>query len=334
MSTPLDGKVAIVTGSGQGVAKGIAIGLARAGAKVITNNRKPGDASMSTWMTGDEIEPLLDDTDRADIERLLGDARTTADQIVGEGGDAVPFFGDVSDLDTAEALVATALDTWGRVDILVNSAAGLGHGPFLKLTPEDWHYQTHAKLTGAYNTMHHTLPHMIEQGFGRVINVSSGAWIGVPDLAAYSAANAGLVAMTKAVATEVWGTGVTCNAICPSALSRSHVNFRAKMRKQLEGTGPEMDGVRAMLEHVEREHGPAEHLAPFLVYLASENGADVSAAVFDVTAGGRITLYSEFSKAAEIRKDGGPWTLDELASAAPEQLLAGLLTPNRRLGGA
>lgn len=332
MSTELAGKVAVVTGSGQGVAKGIAIGLARAGAKVITNNRTPGSGNLSTWMTKDEVEPLLTEQDRADIVSLLGDARTTADQIIAEGGEAVPFFGDVSDHDTAARLVATATDLWGRIDILVNSAAGMGHGPFVDLTAEDWHYQTHAKLTGAFNTIHHALPVMLRQGSGRVFNISSGAWVGVPSLAAYSAANAGLVAMTRALGTELWGTGITCNAFCPSANSRSHINWRAKMRQQLAGAGPEMDGVRAMIEHVEREHGSAEDLAPLFVYLASEAGANVSAAVFDVTAGGRISRYGETTKVAEINKAAGAWTLDELTAAVPEQLLTGYVTPDRRLG--
>jgi hypothetical protein len=92
-----------------------------------------------------------------------------------------------------------------------------------------------------------------------------------------------------------------------------------------------MDGMRAMLEHVEQEHGPPEHLAPFFVYLCSEHGANVSASVFDVTAGGRISRYAETATSGQISKTGTPWTLDELASAVPAQLLTDYRTPDRRL---
>jgi len=187
-------------------------------------------------------------------------------------------------------------------------------------------------MNGTFNAMHHTLPIMKNQGYGRIFNASSGAWIGIPNLAAYSAANAGVIGLTKAVAGEVWGTGVTCNAYCPSAMSRSHINFRAKMRKLLEFAGPEAEGTRKKLEHVEQEHQSAEKLAPFFVYLSTEEAAHISGSVFDVTAGGRISVYAENSMAAAISKSDLSWSLEELSAAFKERLLTDYVTPDKRLG--
>ncbi len=332
MSRALQGKVAIVTGSGQGVAKGIAVGLGRAGAKVVTNDLKPNSGDLSDWVDRDEIEALLNDDDRREILALCGDAETTADAIVEEGGEAIPFYGDISDFDTVGRMVDAAMEQWGRVDILVNSAAGLGFGPFMELSREGWMHQTNAKLNGTFNTMHHALPIMQAQGYGRIFNASSGAWIGVPSLAAYSAANAGVIGLTKAVAGEIWGTGVTCNAYCPSAMSRSHINFRAKMRKLLEYAGPEAEETRKKLEHVEQEHQSAENLAPFFVYLSTEEAGHISGSVFDVAAGGRISIYADHSMSAQISKSDSPWTLEELSAEFNKTILKDYVTADKRLG--
>ncbi|MEV1068503.1 SDR family NAD(P)-dependent oxidoreductase [Streptomyces sp. NPDC050263] len=323
MSTRLDGKVAVVTGSGMGAIKGVAVGLAREGAKVVTNNRKPGSVGLTAWSDADATERLLTDEDRRLIASISGDARTTADAIIAEGGEAIPFFGDPGDFEVAGELVQAAMDEWGRVDIVVNGAAGSGFGPFHKVTPDDWLLQTHTKLTGTYNVMHHVLPIMRRQGFGRILNASSDALPGKPMLAPYSAACAGIAALTRAVAGELDGSGITCNAFCPRSLSRNHINWRASMRKRLAGGGPEIDALKKRLDDEEKDHQAPEKLGPFLAYLATEEAAYINGAVFTVTAGGRIALYSEISTVAEVTKEGAPWTLDELRTVVPEQLLAG-----------
>lgn len=313
--------MAVVTGSGMGAAKGIAVGLAREGARVVTNNRKPGSVGVSAWRNKEETESLLTEEDEQLIASLGRDARTTADQIIEEGGDAIPFFGDPGDFETAGEVIQAAVDEWGRLDILVNGAAGSGFGPFLKLTSEDWHYQTHAKLTGTFNTMHHALPIMKRQGFGRVMNAASDAWVGMPMLSAYSAANAGVVALTKAVAQEVAGSGITCNAFCPRSLSRNHVNWRASMRPRLAQGGPEVDALRRRLEEEDEDHQAPENLGPFFAYLATEEAAYINGAVFSATAGGRVGVYGDIARTAEIVKRDALWTVAELMVAVPEQLL-------------
>jgi 3-oxoacyl-[acyl-carrier protein] reductase len=305
--------VAVVTGSGQGVGRGIALVLAREGAKVVTNNRGPRAATPAPGPEGsDPAEP-------AKVIALRGDAGSTAGEIVRAGGQAIAFYGDVADHATAGRLVEAALEAFGRIDILVNNAAGLGSGGLAATTEADWDHQTAAKLTGAFNCMRHAVPRMVEQGSGRVINVASDAWIGMPGLAAYSAANAGLVGLTKSVAKELLQAGVTVNAICPQAASPGHDEEFTAMKAKLAAAG--MSIPEATMREVDAAHGPAEDMAPFIAYLATDEAAFISGGVFSVTANGRVALYSDPLPVAEIQHAGLPWTVEELSRVVPAELL-------------
>ncbi len=312
MNKRLEGKVAVVTGSGQGVGRGIAIVLAREGAKVVTNNRKP--YSSAAVNEGGQ----LTEAERERLLSLKGDAESTANEIIREGGEAIPFYGNVADYGTAGKLIQTAIDAFGRIDILVNNAAGLGSGPLTATTEADWDYQTVPKLKGAFNCMRHALPYMIQQKFGRVVNVASDAWVGMAGLAAYSSANAGLVGLSKAVAKEVYAAGVTVNAICPQAASPGHFVEYTGMVKKLINAGVKID--EGKLKEVEDAHGPAEDLAPFIAYLATQEAAYISGAVFAVTANGRIALFSDPMQTTVIKKNDSPWTVEELIKIVPEEL--------------
>ncbi len=236
----LDGKVATVTGSGQGIGRGIAIYLAREGAKVITNNRKPNGASIDNYdkssMPEEEWNEMLS---------LSGDAEGTAKTIEKEGGTAVHFYGDVSDPAIAEAIVQKATDTWGRIDIVVNNAAGLGSGSITSLTEEKWDYMTVPKMKGAFNLMHYAVPYMIEQKFGRIFNCSSDAWVRLPDNDAYSAGNAGIVGLTWAAAKELFRHGITVNAYCPQGASPGHAVEYNKMLRNVKAITGEVFSIKS-----------------------------------------------------------------------------------------
>lgn len=328
MSRVLDGKVAVVTGSGQGVGRGIAILLAKEGAKVVTNNRAPRrgrPAQQSFRATALNDAAVLNEAEEQKFEAGYGDAESTAAEIIALGGRATPFYGDISDYDTVGRLIDTAIQTYGRIDILVNNAAGLGFGPFVSITPEDWEYQIVPKLNGSYNTMAHAVPHMINRGLGRILNTVSDAWIGIAALSAYGAANAGLVAFTKSTAKELGRFGITVNAFAPQAESPGHVSFTATLRTMLAGRGVDISDPERMRESDEA-HGPAENLT-FLAYLASDEAADISGSVFSVTGGGKISLYSEPTHIATIDKKGEAWTIDELRHSVREDLLADYVSP-------
>ncbi len=312
----LDGKVAIVTGSGQGIGSGIAIYLARQGAKVITNNRKPNGMSAQAYRKED-----MPEEDWNEFISLKGDAEKTARIIEAEGGVALPFYGDVSDWEPAEKMVQTAIDAWGRIDIIVNNAAGMGMGGILALTEEDWDYMTTSRAKGAFALMHFAAPHMIDQGFGRIVNVASDAWTGLPDNDAYSCSTAGMVGLSWAAAKELYRFGITVNVLCPQGASPAHaVEYKKMLRNVVAATGQEPDP--RILAMVEADHGDPVGLGPFVAYLCSDEGGYISGNVFAATAAGKVSLYSNPKVVGQIQSEGGKlWEIDDLAAALKGDLL-------------
>ena len=318
MGKSLEGKVAIVTGSGQGIGKGVAIGLAREGAKVITNNRKPGSGSLTRY-NKDEMPP----EDWEQMSKLAGDAKDTADFINAEGGEAIPFFGDVADPAKAEEVVKLAIDTWGRIDIIVNNAAGMGTGSILSLTEKDWDYMTVSRAKGAFNMMHFAVPHMMEQKFGRIFNCASDAWTGLPDNDAYSTSNAGVVGLTWASAKELYRFGITVNAYCPQGASPAHaVDYNKMLRHVKAITGKDPDP--RLLAVVEADHGDPVNLGPIIAYLATEKAGYISGEVFGIKSSGTIDRYSYPQVVARATRPDIKeplWTVDELEKVFKETIM-------------
>jgi len=312
MNKILKGKVAIVTGSGQGVGREIALCFANYGAKVITNNRKPGSSinafeKTSLDFTEDEIKKL---------KEIGGDAQTTADEIIASGGEAIPFFGDISDFSTAKKIVDLAIEKFGRVDIIVNNASSNWVGNILDMDETLWDISINSKLKGTFNLMHHAMPIMIKQGYGRILNSSSDAHMGIEGYAAYGAANAAVNTLTKAVACDVGETGITINAYTPLAKSRSWFNAAAKYR--IQGVPEEVldDIAPSAMKKT------AEDMVPFLAYLSSEYAADITGKVFKLASDGEIGIWSESEVIKSIYKEEGAWEIDELKERIPNELLS------------
>lgn len=315
MSKALEGKVAIVTGSGQGIGKGIAIYLAREGAKVITNNRKPGGKMVENYRKED-----MPEEEWKEFCSLKGDAGITAEIIRQEGGEAIPFYGDVSDWNTAKDIVQTAIDTWGRIDIVINNAAATGTGGILSLKEEDWDYITYGRAKGAYQIMHFAAPHMLKQGFGRFINLASDAWVGLSENVAYSCSTAGMVGLSWSAAKEFYGKGITVNVFCPQGASPAHaVEYNKLIREITQATGQAPDP--RMLKAVEADHGDPINLGPITAYLCTEAAGHITGNVFSVTSAGRVMLYANPKHVSEISKQGEMWTVDEIGKAVEETLL-------------
>ncbi|MDH5695249.1 MAG: SDR family NAD(P)-dependent oxidoreductase [Dehalococcoidia bacterium] len=297
MGDRLKDKVAVVTGSGQGIGKAIAIALAKEGAKVVTNNRRPGTSG--------------------------GDAETAAKEIMGMGGQAVPFFGSVSEFDIAQKLIQTAVDNFGRLDILVNNAGADAPKMVWNMTEEDWDRCLDSFLKGSFNCIRHAAGLMRGQRWGRIINTTSTAWISAVGHCNYGAAKAGIVGLTRNVARELGRYGVTCNAYAPTAATRFTLaeDVVAGFKKRYEA------GLMTKERFEELTSPPSpETVTPLILYLCTDEAADINGQVFDVT-GGNIAIYSEPVKKKTIIKQEGLWTVEELIDQVPKVLLEGYQNP-------
>ena len=321
MKKYLEGKVAVVTGSGQGVGRAIALALAEQGAKVVTNNRKPGN-NMDSQLDEAKLAKLTEEQRqwvKEELERYGGDAETTAAAIRAKGGEAVACFGDISDFDAAGKLIQTAVDTFGSVDILVNVAGGFGFSPFEKMDPALFEKVTSVKPKGYFNTCRHAVPHMLEKGWGRIINCTSRAWLGdIIRHAEYCTANAGVVGLTRALAVEYAEKGITANACSPFARTRASVDL-AMYDKTVPADEKAWDSD---MPAPKTENTPLpEEFAPFICYLCTDYAEQINGSVFSL-GGRRCAIYSDpIETNAIIRAgEGDTWSMEELIERAPGEL--------------
>lgn len=179
-------RVAIVTGSGQGIGKGIAETLAAAGARVVVNDLFP-----------EKVDEVVAEFQAA-------------------GYDVIGHAADVSIADGANSLIDAAVDAFGRIDILVNNVGMARDGWLAKMSEEDWDLVLQVNLKSQFLTCRAAAPHMMEQEYGRIINISSRAWLGGPGQANYAASKGAVISLTRTLALEMARYGVTANAIAPA----------------------------------------------------------------------------------------------------------------------
>jgi NAD(P)-dependent dehydrogenase (short-subunit alcohol dehydrogenase family) len=199
MGDTLKGRVAIITGAGNGLGRAHALSMAAQGAKVVVN-----DIGTSPNGEGKSSSP-------ADV---------VVETIKKNGGQAVANYDSVATYESAGKIIQTAIDKFGRIDILVNNAGIIRGGFVYEITPEDWDQMIKVHLYGTFYCTRHAVEYMKKQGYGRIINTSSHNGLGQKGGIAYSAAKEGITGFSRSVARDMAEFGVTCNVIRPIAAWR------------------------------------------------------------------------------------------------------------------
>jgi NAD(P)-dependent dehydrogenase (short-subunit alcohol dehydrogenase family) len=288
----LDGKVAIVTGGGRGIGRAEALLLASRGAAVVVND-------LGAEARGDGADASA--------------AEAVVDEIRAAGGTAVANHDDVASWDGAERLVRQAVDTFGRLDVLVNNAGILRDAMSFNMTEADWDAVIRVHLKGHFAPSRFAAAYWREQAKargddapgGRIVNTASESGLfGNAGQSNYAAAKAGIVGMTLVLARELARYGVTVNAIAPRA------------RTRLTAT---VGGAEAFMAAKEGEFDAwsPDNIAPVVGFLASDAAAEVSGQVF-VVWGSHVYLMEGWRMIHDFDAGGRTWTPEELAARTAE----------------
>ncbi len=281
MSGMLEGKVAVVTGAGGGIGRGIALAMAAAGAKVVVND-------IGASLTGEGV--------------AAGPAQQVVDEIVKAGGKAVPNTDSVASRATANNIIETAVQQFGRIDIVVNNAGNLRDRVFHKMSEEEWSQVIDVHLNGTFFVSRAAANYFREQESGAFVHMTStSGLIGNFGQANYSAAKLGIAALSKSIALDMNRYNVRSNCIAPFAWSR--------MTSSIPANTPEEKARVLKLQKME-----VGKIAPMAVFLASDAAKDVNAQIFAVRAN-EIMLFSQPRPVRSVHMSTG-WTPEAIAEIA------------------
>jgi NAD(P)-dependent dehydrogenase (short-subunit alcohol dehydrogenase family) len=285
------GKVAIVTGGGRGIGRAIALLMAKEGAKVVVAD------------VGAAIDGSGADT---------GPAQTVANEIKAAGGEAVASTLSITEPANADRIVVAALDAFGRVDILVNNAGVLRDRFFHKMSVADWSEVLAVHLNGSFYMSVACARRFREQRSGAFVHMTStSGLVGNYGQANYAAAKLGLAGLSRGIALDMARFGVRSNCVAPFAWSR-----------MIEAIPSDNDLMKAEVERT-RPLKP-EHVAPLVVYLASDRAKAVTGQIFGVR-GNEIYLFSQPRPVRTLKEPKG-WTPETIAEAAAREF-TDALTP-------
>jgi len=284
MGRLLNGKVAVITGSGGGIGRELALAFAAYGASVVVND-------VGTSKDGDICAGIV------------------AAQITAAGGKAVVSTDSVADWESSQRIVECALDNFGRVDCVVNNAGTVRDSLFYHISPEDWRAVIDVHLNGSFYVARAAAPHFKAQNSGAYVHMTStSGLIGNVAQANYSAAKMGIVGLSKSIALDMAKFNVRSNCIVPWALT------------SLTASLPETRENRARIEKMKRMD-PAK-IAPLVLYLASDAATKISSQIFGVRAN-EIYLFSQIRMIRSVHRAEGwtPETIGEQAMATFEASL-------------
>jgi len=284
----VSGKVAIVTGAARGIGRGIALGLAQEGARVVAC-----DIGASLQGAGTDAGP----------------AQQVVDEIKKAGGEAVASTLSITEPKNAEAIVRSALDAFGRVDILVNNAGILRDAIFHRMSHTDWTDVLDVHLNGSFNMSRACATHFREQNSGALVHMTStSALVGNFGQANYMAAKFGIVGLSRAIALDMQRFKVRSNCIAPFAWTR-----------MIDSIPAETEEEKRRVERF-REMTP-EKIAPLVVYLASDRAEGITGQIFGVR-NNEVFLFSQPRPVRTLHRSEG-WTPEAL-----DQQLKGALGPS------
>ncbi|MBI2295406.1 MAG: SDR family NAD(P)-dependent oxidoreductase [Betaproteobacteria bacterium] len=274
----VEGKVVVVTGAGRGIGRAVALAMAKHGARVVVND-------LGAALSGE------------------GSDKSPAGQVVAEikqaGGEAVASFDSVAQFGSATKIIQCAVDSFGRIDCVVNNAGILRDVIFHKMTEQDWDAVVNVMLKGAFNCSRNAAEYFRKQESGCFVHMTStSGLIGAMGQANYSAAKLGLVALSTSIAIDMQRFNVRSNCIAPVAWTRMTASIPAKdaaAQKRIE----------------QRMQVTAEHNAPLAVFLASDAAKDVNAQVFSVRKN-EIFLMSQSRPLRGVHRAEG-WTPETCA---------------------
>lgn len=272
MSGLVEGKVAVVTGAGSGIGRGIALGFAAAGGHVVVN-----DISAEN-------------------------AQSVVDEIAAAGGKAVANTDSVGGADSAAHIVQAAVDSFGKIDVVVNNAGILRDRLFHKMSVEEWAQVLDVHLNGSFFVSHAAAPFFRKQESGAYVHMTStSGLIGNFGQANYSAAKLGIVGLSKSIALDMARFNVRSNCIAPFAWT--------SMTSSIPATTPEEIARVQQLQKME-----AGKIAPLVVYLGSDAAKGVTAQIFSVRAN-EIMLFSQPRPVRSVHMSEG-WTPETVAEIA------------------
>ena len=304
MGDRLKDKVAVVTGSGRGIGRAIALLMAEEGAKMVVND-------------------LGVDRDGSGVAH--GPADEVIAEIKAKGGEAVGNYDSVATTEGGENIIKTAVDNFGKIDILVNNAGILRDRMVFNMAPEEWDAVIKVHLYGCFNCTKPAATLMRQQRSGRIISMSStSGLIGNSGQANYGAAKAGIAGFTRVCARDLGKYGVTVNTIAPGASTRMTMSEEVLAARQIKAergvasASTQQTGAEAAMRD-------PEDVAPIVVFLATDAAANINGCTFGA-ASGRISLHTDPVPIKSIFKEGR-WTLDELLDVIPTTLATDIVNP-------